>query len=374
MDYLDQIYFNNTVKSYLIVTAIILVARIIKHYLSRFIASLIFVVVKKRSWKLDRDIFVSHVIQPLGNFIFLLIAFSAIGKLTFPDALKFKIYSVTSEQILASLAIGVLIYTFIKLVLSIVEFIAMLMEARADLTVTQSDNQLIMFFKDFLRVVIIIIGIMMILKFSFGAHIGEMLTGLSIVGAALALAARESLENLIASFIIFFDKPFTAGDIVKVQNFTGTVERIGLRSTRIRTADKNMVTVPNKQMVDSILDNQSMRTLQRMELRFELSFKTPAEKLTTVINEMVKIVESKGERVINHSVFLVEVSKNGNVVVLEYFSEAAMPASEFNKLRQEINMEVKILLEKNQIEMAGGGSSINIIDGGAQPAKSSPII
>jgi MscS family membrane protein len=79
-------------------------------------------------------------------------------------------------------------------------------------------------------------------------------------GAALALAARESLENIIASFIIFFDKPFVTGDNLKIQQVTGTVERIGLRSTRIRTADKTLVSVPNKQMVDSIVDNLSMRT------------------------------------------------------------------------------------------------------------------
>ena len=55
------------------------------------------------------------------------------------------------------------------------------------------------------------------------------------MGAALALAAKESIENLIASFIIFFDKPFFTGDTLKVNNVSGTVEKIGLRSTRIRT-------------------------------------------------------------------------------------------------------------------------------------------
>src|SRR6478609_10892106 len=98
---------------------------------------------------------------------------------------------------------------------------------------------------------------MLLLRFTFHYDISKLVTGLSIVGAAIALATKESLENLIASFIIFFDKPFTTGDLVKVQNITGNVERIGLRSTRLRTGDKSYVTVPNKQMVDSILDNIS---------------------------------------------------------------------------------------------------------------------
>ncbi len=77
------------------------------------------------------------------------------------------------------------------------------------------------------------------------------------------MATRESLENLIASFIIFFDKPFMVGDLVKVQSITGTVEKIGLRSTRIRTDQKTYVTMPNKQMVDSIMDNLSLRAPRR---------------------------------------------------------------------------------------------------------------
>ena len=91
---------------------------------------------------------------------------------------------------------------------------------------------------------------LVIIRFAFGWNIGSLLTGLSIVGAAIALALKESLENLIASFIIFFDKPFATGDLVKVNAITGTVEKIGLRSTRIRTEQKTFVTVPNKQMVD----------------------------------------------------------------------------------------------------------------------------
>lgn len=374
MDYLDKIYLDNSLKSYLLVIATILIAFILKRYLSRLIASLLFVMVKKRSWKLDKDIFCSLLIKPLGDFIFVLISVLSIDRLIFPEIFKTRIYNVTSVRFLESVTIAVLIYLFIKLVLSVIEFVALLVEQRADLTPSQSDNQLIMFFKDFLRVVIIIVGIMMVLKFSFGARIGEMLTGLSIVGAALALAARESLENLIASFIIFFDKPFTAGDVVKVQNFTGTVERIGLRSTRIRTADRNMVTVPNKQMVDSILDNHSMRTLQRMEIRFELSPKTPSEKISTTIKAMKDTVSAYNEMIINHSVFLFEVSKNGVLIVIEYFCDATMPLPEFNLLRQKINLDVKTMLDENEIELAGISSSINIIDGGAAPAKSTGVI
>ena len=110
------------------------------------------------------------------------------------------------------------------------------------------------------------------------------LASLGLAGAAFALAAKESIENLIASFVIFFDKPFTAGDVLKVNNISGTVEKIGLRSTRIRTDQKTYVTVPNKQMVDSIVDNLSLRTQRKGELRLELSLSTPAAMWTRFVD------------------------------------------------------------------------------------------
>ena len=150
------------------------------------------------------------------------------------------IYRVTAKELIHSLGSLILIVSFIRLLLRMIDFMSIILHVRADRTHDSSDNQLIVFFKDFFKVVISIIGLLMILKFSFGLKIGNLLTGLSLVGAAIALALRESLENLIASFIIFFDKPFSMGDTVKVHAFTGTVEKIGLRSTRIQYRTKNI--------------------------------------------------------------------------------------------------------------------------------------
>src|SRR4030095_7067980 len=105
--------------------------------------------------------------------------------------------------------------------LRIIDFIAIILEQKANMTESQSNNQLIVFFKDFFKVILVILGILMILKFGFNFRITSLITGLSLAGAAIALATRESIENLIASFIIFFDHPFSTGDNVKVQNITG---------------------------------------------------------------------------------------------------------------------------------------------------------
>ena len=82
------------------------------------------------------------------------------------------------------------------------------------------------------------------------------------------MASKESLENLLGSFTIFFDRPFTVGDIVQVGNVTGKVAKVGFRSTRITTFDRSIVTVPNKKMIDAELDNLGLRPVRRVKVSY----------------------------------------------------------------------------------------------------------
>ncbi len=110
---------------------------------------------------------------------------------------------------------------------------------------------------------VIILGTLTVLSSVFSVNVAALATGLGIGGIAIAMASKESLENLLGSFTIFLDKPFTYGDVVTVNGYTGTVEKVGFRSTRIRTYDKSIVTVPNKNMVNAELDNLGLRPIRR---------------------------------------------------------------------------------------------------------------
>jgi MscS family membrane protein len=242
------------------------------------------------------------------------------------------------------------IVAFTWLLLRIIDFIAAVLEIRANRTADQADNQLIVFFRDFLKVIIGIIGLMMVLYFAFNYNVSSLLTGLSIVGAAIALALRESLENLIASFVIFFDKPFTTGDFVKVQNVAGTVERIGLRSTRVRTIDKSYVTVPNKQMVDSILDNLSLRTHRRTLISLELHPNTSLEKVTSLLSALSSLMK-QNKQINTHTVILADITRDSFLVQVEYFVLNGTQEA-FNAIKQEINLAVLQLLDQTGIKLA----------------------
>jgi MscS family membrane protein len=239
-----------------------------------------------------------------------------------------------------------------------IDFIATLLERRADVTADLTDNQLIVFFKDFFKVLLGIAGILMILHFAFNLEVGNLLTGLSIVGAAIALSLRESLENLIASFVIFFDKPFSTGDTVKVQGITGNVERIGLRSTRIRTDQKTYVTMPNKQMVDSILDNLSLRTQFKGELRLELDLRTRSAQIEQLIARIRQLLTSDDIR--SFAVVMNGITANAFLVNGDYFTRH-ITDGEFNVIKERVNFAVLRMLEEMHIEMAGANREIRII-------------
>jgi len=350
MKFLDQVYFDNSLRSYLTVAIVILAAFLLKRIISKYAASLLFKVVKKQSVHLDNQSFDNLVILPIERILVVLISIIAIDRLNFPGVLMFSIHQVSSQEIAEGIASAIIVICFISLVIRFMDFLVLLIKDKASPGKTPGQLQLLFFFKDFIRVILVIIGIALILKFSFGLHIGNVLTGLSIVGAALALSARESLENLIASFIIFFDKPFETGDVVKVNNITGTVERIGLRSTRLRTMEKSLVTVPNKQMVDSILDNWSVRNLIRNEIKTLLSPHTSSEDLEKAISGIEDILSSKTETIQSYSVYLQEINNDSAVIMVVYFTNFPMESDDLNKLKQEVNMDIKKMQEKNEIK------------------------
>jgi MscS family membrane protein len=348
---MKEVFLNNTVQEYIITGGIILLILLSHRFLSRYLANL-FCRLFQRSWKdFDEQTFIRLVVRPISQFLLIFTTIVALYRLAFPKVINITIYKYTLSQILHTAATLLLIVVFIKLLLRLIDFLATVLERRAIASADHNDNQLILFFKDFFKVVVGIIGLLMMLHFGFSYNIGTLLTGLSIVGAAVALALRESLENLIASFVIFFDKPFTTGDLVKVQNITGNVERIGLRSTRIRTEQKTYVTVPNKQMVDSILDNLSLRSQRKNDLDLHLNLQTSSDKIEVAMIEL-RAYLAKIEDLLGFNVLLNDVNAQAIVLHID-FSTLPIDMNRFNAIKQDLNLFAIQTLEKLDIKIAG---------------------
>ena len=361
INFLQKEFYSNTVSAYLCVFVSILLGVLLKRLISKYFASVLFRLVARTGKKLNKLSFVSLIIPPLENFLFLLIAFVALDKLSYPKELNFRIYKVTLFDVVDSASSIALVVTFTWLCLRAIDFIATVLGEVATKTSDHSESQLIIFFKDFLKMLLGIIGLLMVLRFGFHKDIGNLITGLSLVGAAIALATKESLENLIASFIIFFDKPFTVGDTLKVNSLTGVVEKIGLRSTRIRTEEKTYISVPNKQMVDSIIDNLSMRTQRRVVTNLEISLLATAEQLRGLTPSLNKILEQDKD-VASFSVFLKDTGQYAHKVEVTYFADVSHNPHDFNMMREAINLKIIALLEDMKLSLAGSTSHVFTMD------------
>lgn len=343
----QQQWGENTIQAYTIVGAVILVVWFCRRYLSAVLAGWLFHWLGRVLNKVERSQFNALVITPLQRFVVVVVLIVALYRLQFPSALNVEIYRFEARDILHAIGKLLIIATLTSLLLRGIDFAAILLEKRASRTPDLSDNQLIVFFKDFFKVILVINAALLVLSFVFGFDIGSLVTGLSIVGAAIALALRESLENLIASFIIFFDKPFITGDLVKVNAITGTVEKIGLRSTRIRTEQKTFVTVPNKQMVDSILDNLSLRSQRRADIKLELSAKATPAKLEALVKEIRVLLQDP--LIEQYSVLLSDI-RSGSVFIEADYYTAPLPLEDFNSLREKINVQVLSLVHELELE------------------------
>ena len=122
------------------------------------------------------------------------------------------------------------------------------------------------------RGVVIILGLVMAAS-QLGIDVSALLAGLGVAGIALGFAAQETVANMIAGFLIFWDRPFTIGDYITTQNYDGDVREITLRTTRIRTLDNTYVVVPNKQIIGDTVVNHSMYGETRVVVPIGIAYK-----------------------------------------------------------------------------------------------------
>lgn len=350
---LDQVILGNPIQNYFLLAIILLFVSMIKRYLSRWLATQLYREVRKWAPDIDQHEFSHLLLLPLEYFFLLITFMLTIDHFNFPPELDVHVYNgVTVKSVLHTIMELALTVSVIWIVLRVIDFISLMIRKSADLSHDITDNQFIVFFRDFFKAIVFIFGAIAFIRILFGAVlVNKIIAGLGIGAAALALAAKESIENLICSFIIFFDKPFRVGDAVKVDAFQGNVEKIGLRSTRIRTLEKTYVTVPNKKMVDSVLDNLSLRTHQRAAMRLEIAGDTPANNMMLVLQDIKKLLTDDERIQDGFIVNLNEFTKDTYVIQIIYLTQV-IEGVQYNALRNEINLAVVTILEKREAKLS----------------------
>ncbi|WP_293302749.1 mechanosensitive ion channel family protein [Pedobacter sp. UBA4863] len=361
INFFEQVFWGNTIKQYVIIGIIIVVGLLFKRIISRLLSKLIFKLFKKFADQVNSDTFIGLLLKPIEFFISVFTLYVAIKQLKHPLEVTFFNYKKTIDKVKVNEAFTIgelidkvflflIVLSIFWIVLRIIDFIAHVLLARSAKTKNKADDQLVPFIKELLKFLVSFIGFFVLLGYVFEVNAVSLITGLGIGGIAIAMAAKDSLENLLGSFLIFMDKPFTVGDVVKVDGIEGTIERVGFRSTVLRSADKTTYIIPNRSMIDGVLENLTMRNARRVKFDIGLTYETSNEALKKIIveiNEFLKgntgttdatvAFDSFGDSALNiQIIYLVPMKKEFDLA----------------KVKEEVNFKIIEIVEQNGSEFA----------------------
>lgn len=197
---------------------------------------------------------------------------------------------------------------------------------------------------------VIFIGLASVLS-SLGYNVTGLLTGLGIGGVAVALAAQKTVENLFGSFSLSVDQPFRVGDTILVDGTTGTVEGIGLRSTRIRTLDRTLVTFPNGKLADMKVETISYRDRMRSTQIIKLSPKSDPARVDALVKKMRATLASWKDVIADGTTVRVRVITEAATELEVIVSFATTDANEFNERQQALIFELARAIESGGLEL-----------------------
>ncbi len=292
--------------------------------------------------------------KPLEVFIILMAIFLAFMHIKVPDAWHLTpIHEFGIRMVVWKGFQMALIVSFTWILIRITKFLGIVFQEKAALTDSRLDDQFVPFTKDLVIVALVLLSFFSMLGIVFKIDVIALITGLGIGGLAIALAARETLENLFASLTIFVDLPFLVGDTIMLDKVTGDVESIGFRSTRIRTGDGSLVTIPNRMLTNQALENLSQRNYRRVRFVLKLQLDTPLYKVKTVVEGIQQIV-------VNHpNIYQPDTGKTRfdtigetSMDVLVSFHVAGNDVIKQNQTKEEINYQILALLEQEGVALA----------------------
>lgn len=352
MSVLHKTFLGNSLENYLWFVCILFIGLLLQRVITRLLSKFLFRFLKKYAGGVSFDTLLGLLKKPLGLSILLVTLYIAFDRLSFPHEWhlageeRFGLRMVIQRSFEVALAMSC---TWI--VLRIVDFFGLIFMYKASLTESKADDQLIPFVKEFVKILIVIFGLFFILGAVFNLNITSLIAGLGIGGLAIALAAKESLENLLGSFTIFLDKPFVVGDFVKIGSVQGNVERIGFRSTRIRTQDKTFVTVPNKRMVDSELDNFTLRNYFRVRFDLNILNETKEEQVKEIVFLIRKYITEHPMVLNETTVHFYDFGEYSLKIYIQYFVNTT-DFELFCKIKEEINLKMIGIIRNNGSDLA----------------------
>lgn len=335
-DFFQNTYYNNTVMEWLTAMGIVLGAVIVGRVLYRIFSTVVRSFTAKTKTKLD-DIIVDMVEEPIVAALIIAGFWYAANTLNMSEGMADKVGHVMQFAIVMMIA-----WLLSRLIDALTEeYIVPL----ADKSASDMDDQLLPILRKGTRLIIWSMAVIIGLN-NAGYDVTALIAGLGIGGLAFAMAAKDTVANIFGGFTIFTDKPFTINDRVQVDGYDGTVIEIGIRSTRLKTLNGRIVTIPNSKFADSPVENVSLEPSRKVNLQLGLTYDTTPENMEKALGILADIAAASndltGEPVIFFSgfgdfsmniTFIYYIAKNSgiastqndmNLAILKQFNEAGL--------------------------------------------------
>ena len=208
--------------------------------------------------------------------------------------------------------------------------------------------------------VVLVIGLASILEV-WGINVGGLLAGLGIGGLAFALAAKDTAANIFGSVALLLDKSIRIGEWIKVGEVEGTVEDIGMRTTKIRSFEKSLITLPNQVIANSPIENYSRRGVRRIKMTLGVTYNTTSQQMEQILLDIKSMLKNhpsiaqKETMLVNFTSF--DDSSLG--IFIYTFSNTANWAGYMN-IKEDINLKIMKIIEDNDTEFAFPSQSLYV--------------
>jgi len=193
-------------------------------------------------------------------------------------------WSENTIDVLIILAIGFMAYR-------LVDVVGYWMGRAAQRTESKLDDMLVPMVRTSLRVTVVVLALLQIATVVAGTTLTSILATLGVGGLALALAAQDTVKNFFGSLVIFADKPFEVGDRVVIDGHDGPVEEVGFRSTRIRTLEGHLVTIPNGELANKSIQNIGKRKYLRRTMNITITYDTSPDMVRRAVDIVKDILQ-----------------------------------------------------------------------------------
>lgn len=210
-----------------------------------------------------------------------------------------------------------------------------------------------------MKAFVVIIGLITAFQ-EWGFNVSGFLASLGLVGMAFALAAKDTAANLFGSLVIFTDRPFKIGDWIKTPDVEGTIETIGIRSTRIRTFAQALVSVPNGVLANSAILNWSRMGKRRIKMTIGLTYATSSEQMQSILEQIRTLLKNDAE--IHPETIYIHFTdfQESALGIFCYFFTNTTNWGEYMQVRERINLEIMKIVEANNASFAFPSQSLYI--------------